>query len=63
MTTMVMNSVEHFLRTFLTGWAMATGKLKTHFIDVRTRQALSYLSDRDLRDIGLTREQLNKGQF
>ena len=66
MTALVMNtmgSIESALRTFMTGYALALGKIKANYIDARTRQALTYLSDRDLRDIGLTREQVSRGEF
>ena len=48
-----------------TGWALATGKIKEQYINARTRaQALTYLSDRDLRDIGLrARERVQRGEF
>ena len=51
------------LKTMFTGWALATGKIKEQYINARTRQALTYLSDRDLRDIGLTRERVERGEF
>lgn len=66
MTALVMNtmgSIESALRTFMTGYALALGKIKANYIDARTRQALTYLSDRDLRDIGLTRDQVSRGEF
>ena len=66
MTALVMNtmsSMESVLRTLITGYAIATGKIKQRMIENRTRQALAYLSDRELKDIGLTREQLERGQF
>jgi uncharacterized protein YjiS (DUF1127 family) len=66
MTALVMNtmgSIESALRTFMTGYALALGKIKANYINARTRQALTYLSDRDLRDIGLTREQVSRGEF
>ena len=58
-----MGSIESALRTFMTGYALALGKIKANYIDARTRQALTYLSDRDLRDIGLTRDQVSRGEF
>tara|TARA_R110000851_G_scaffold3927_4_gene16103 strand:- start:819 stop:1019 length:201 start_codon:yes stop_codon:yes gene_type:complete len=66
MTALVMNTMgtlESALRTLITGYAIATGKIKQQFIHNRTRQALAYLSDRELKDIGLTRDQLERGQF
>ena len=63
MTTLVINSVEGMLKTMFTGWALATGKIKEQYINARTRQALTYLSDRDLRDIGLSRERVQRGEF
>ena len=44
-----------------TGWALVkTGKIKEQYINARTRPALTYLSDRDLRDIGLIQENVSK---
>jgi len=66
MTALVINtmgSIEMALRTFMTGYALALGKIKENYVQARTREALSYLSDRDLRDIGLTRDQVNRGDF
>ena len=63
MTALVINGVEGMLKNLLTGWALATGQLKDQYISARTRQALTYLSDRDLADIGLTREHVARGDF
>ena len=66
MTALAMNtmgSIGMALRTFMTGYALALGKIKQNYVQARTREALSYLSDRDLRDIGLTRDQVNRGDF
>ena len=63
MTALVINGVEGLLKNLLTGWALATGKIKDQYVSARTRQALTYLSDRDLADIGLTRERVNRGDF
>jgi len=66
MTALVINTMgtlESALRTLITGYAIATGKIKQQFIHNRTRQALSYLSDRALADIGLTRDQVQEGKF
>ena len=63
MTALVINGVEGMLKNLLTGWALATGKIKDQYISARTRQALTYLSDRDLADIGLSRERVLRGDF
>ena len=66
MTALAMNtmgSIGMVLRTFMTGYALALGKIKQNYVQARTREALSYLSDRDLRDIGLTRDQVIRGDF
>ena len=54
MSTLVLNTVSGFetlLRSFLTGWAIGTGKI------------MKSLSDYTLRDIGLSREQVLRGDF
>ena len=66
MTALVMNtmsSMESILRTLITGYAIATGKIEQRMIENRTRQALAYLSDREIKDIGLLRNQLEREKF
>jgi len=66
MTAIVMNtmgSLETMLRTLITGYAIALGKIKDTYVSSRTKQALLQLDDRTLQDIGFTRDQVTKGKF
>ena len=66
MTSLVMNTVSGFetlLRSFLTGWAISTGKIMKAYTEKRTIHAMQSLSDYTLRDIGLSREQVLRGDF
>ncbi len=66
MTSLVMNTVSGFesvLRSFLTGWAIGTGKIMKAYTEKRTIHAMQSLSDYTLRDIGLSREQVLRGDF
>ena len=66
MTALVVNTAGTIgltLRTLMTGYAIALGKIKHTYISARTRQALLQLDDRTLSDIGLIRDQITKGKF
>lgn len=59
MTSLVIGAQSTF-KNIWSAWSETLAKLKTRFIQARTKEALLRLNDSTLRDLGYTRGQIQK---
>lgn len=59
MTSLVIGAQSTF-KNIWSAWSETITKLKTRFIQARTKEALLKLNDSTLRDLGYTRGQIQK---